>query len=84
MGSLGVQVFVHSFFHPFVCVLTPAVAATLASTPDEVYKLENFTVNFTSLFYLTELNKDDNPSGAWFHSLVCRCDINFNEVLYNC
>ena len=33
---------------------------------------------------LTELNKDDNShsSGAYFHILVCRYDINYNEVLY--
>ena len=32
---------------------------------------------------LTELKKDDNSdsSGAGFHILVCRCDININEIL---
>ena len=32
----------------------------------------------------TKLNKDDNShsSGACFHILVCRCDRDFNEVLY--
>ena len=36
------------------------------------------------MFYLTELNKDDNShfSDAYFHILVHRCDINFSEVLY--
>ena len=39
---------------------------------------------FLRLFYLAELNKDENSSsyGARFHILVCRCDINFNKVLY--
>ena len=36
-------------------------------------------------YNLTELNKDDklsHSSGACFHILVHRCDINFNKVLY--
>ena len=41
-------------------------------------------VLFLRLFYLAELNKDENSSsyGACFHILVCRFDINFNKVLY--
>ena len=36
----------------------------------------------TALFYLTELNQDDNShsSGACFDILVSRCDKNFNRV----
>ena len=36
------------------------------------------------LFYLAQLNKDDNShsSGACFHILVSRSDINFSEVLF--
>ena len=69
MGDLGVQVSVHLFIR----VLTSTQASTVATMLNEV--------NFTSL--ITELNKDDNSysSGACFYILVCRWDINFNEVL---
>ena len=69
--------------HSFICVLV----STLASTLNEVYKMSNFIllVSLHWLFYLTELNKDDNShsSGACFHNLVCRWDINSNKVLYS-
>ena len=64
MSDLGVQVFVRSF----VRVLT--------STLNEVYKLWNFIpVQLHWLFYLTELNMDDNSRSpaACFHILVSRC-----------
>ena len=35
------------------------------------------------IVYVNELNKDDSShySGACFHILVPRCDVNFNKVL---
>ena len=40
-------------------------------------------MSHTKMTTLTELNKDDNShsSGACFHLLVRRCDINFNKIL---
>ena len=40
-------------------------------------------MSHTRMTTLAELNKDDNShsSGACFHILVCRCNINFNKDL---
>ena len=53
--------------------------ASLQTVNLRLYSKFHFTDCFISLS-----KKDDNSyySGACFHILVCRCDINFNNVLF--